>query len=314
MNDLGKKRVPFLFVVSFDARDVLVLPLDQVDSSVIQYVFPGHSLVGKSLKNNEPLQFDIQPCDEDRYAKAFDLVQHHLHYGDSFLLNLTMPTRVDTNYSLLDIFHSAKARYKLWLKDQFVVFSPETFVTIKEGNIRSFPMKGTMDASVPDAEKKLLESEKELAEHYTIVDLIRNDLSLVAKNVRVERFRYIERLNTHRHTLLQMSSEIVGDLPKDYHEHLGTILSSMLPAGSITGAPKKKTVEVILQAEKYERGFYTGVMGIFDGQNMDSAVMIRFLEQADSGFVYKSGGGITTRSVCAEEYQELKDKIYVPIH
>lgn len=314
MNDLGKKRIPFLFVVSFDASEVLVWPLDQVDSSAIQYVFPGHSLVGKSLKNNEPLQFDIQPCDEDRYAKAFDLVQYHLHYGDSFLLNLTMPTRVDTNYSLLDIFHSAKARYKLWLKDQFVVFSPETFVTIKEGNIRSFPMKGTMDASVPDAEKKLLESEKELAEHYTIVDLIRNDLSLVAKNVRVERFRYIERLNTHRHTLLQMSSEIVGDLPKDYHEHLGTILSSMLPAGSITGAPKKKTVEIIRQAENYERGFYTGVMGIFDGQNLDSAVMIRFLEQADNGLVYKSGGGITTRSVCAEEYQELKDKIYVPIH
>lgn len=314
MNTLGKKRVPFLFVVSFDTSEVMVLPLDKIDASSVKYDFPDKTNVEESYIPDKVLQFDAQPCSKQRYADAFQLVQSHLHYGDSFLLNLTLPSQVSTNYSLNDIFHSAKARYKLWIKDRFVVFSPETFVTIKEGKIRSFPMKGTMDASLPDAEKKLLESEKELAEHYTIVDLIRNDLSLVAKNVRVERFRYIERLNTHRHTLLQMSSEIVGDLSHDYHQRLGTILLSMLPAGSITGAPKKKTVEIIQQAEQYQRGFYTGVMGIFDGQNLDSAVMIRFLEQTDNGLIYKSGGGITTRSVCDEEYQELKDKIYVPIH
>jgi len=313
MNELGGKRIPFLFVISFDGSEVIVLPVHQVDPDIIRYQFPHAGNVLPHSGFPEKLQFEISPVSYERYEKAFHLVQKHLHHGDSFLLNLTMPSVVTSNHSLLDIFFAAKARYKLWLKDRLVVFSPETFVTINNGTIRSFPMKGTIDAALPDAENHLLASEKELAEHYTIVDLIRNDLSLVAKNVRVERFRYIERLPTHRHTLLQMSSEIIGDLPANYHRNIGTILSSMLPAGSITGAPKKKTVEIIREAEQYDRGFYTGVMGIFDGYNLDSAVMIRFLEQTTDGLVYKSGGGITTRSNCLEEYQELKDKIYVPV-
>jgi para-aminobenzoate synthetase component 1 len=237
----------------------------------------------------------------------------HLNFGDSFLLNLTMPSVVRTPHTLLDFYLSANARYKLWIKDQFVVFSPETFVTIEQGIIRSFPMKGTIDASVKDAEIKLLESEKELAEHYTIVDLIRNDLSMVAKNVRLERFRSIERIQTHRHAILQMSSQIAGDLPPNFHCRLGDIFLQLLPAGSITGAPKRKTVEIIKNAENYNRGFYTGVMGIYDGSALFSAVMIRFLEQERDHLLYKSGGGITVQSKCDEEYQELIDKIYVPL-
>ncbi len=313
MNELGGKRIPFLFVISFDGSEAIVKPVHQVDPDLIRYQFPHAGNVLPQPHFPKKLQFDISPVSYARYEKAFRLVQKHLYHGDSFLLNLTMPSPVTSNHSLLDIFFTAKARYKLWLKNRLVVFSPETFVTINDGTIRSFPMKGTMDAALPDAEMRLLANEKELAEHYTIVDLIRNDLSLVAKNVRVERFRYIERLPTHRHTLLQMSSEIVGDLPPNYHHNIGTILSSMLPAGSITGAPKKKTVEIIREAEQYDRGFYTGVMGVFDGYNLDSAVMIRFLEQTPEGLIYKSGGGITTRSNCLEEYQELKDKIYVPV-
>ncbi len=87
----------------------------------------------------------------------------------------------------------------------------------------------------------------------------------------------------------------------------------MLPAGSISGAPKKKTLEVIAEAEQYTRGYYTGVFGIFDGENIDSGVMIRFLEQGPDGLIYKSGGGITAMSNIHEEYQELTDKIYVPL-
>ncbi|PKP30456.1 MAG: aminodeoxychorismate synthase component I [Bacteroidetes bacterium HGW-Bacteroidetes-16] len=313
MNQFGKEGIPFLFIIDFDGNQVIVTPLDQVDRSRMLYSFNGKSNLDKPLSIKDKLTFRITPVSSDRYQQAFELVQQHLHYGDSFLLNLTMPSVVESNYSLQEIFYSAYARYKLWMKDRFVVFSPETFVTIEDSIIRSFPMKGTIDASIADAERKLLESEKELAEHYTIVDLIRNDLSMVSKNVRVERFRYIERLETYRNCLLQMSSEIAGDLSHDYHENIGTILSKMLPAGSITGAPKKRTVEIIRQAEQYERGFYTGVMGIFDGTNLDSAVMIRFVEQTPGGLIYKSGGGITTRSRCDEEYQELMDKIYVPV-
>jgi len=90
-------------------------------------------------------------------------------------------------------------------------------------------------------------------------------------------------------------------------------LFTLLPAGSITGAPKNKTVEIIRSTETYERGFYTGVFGVFDGCNMDSAVMIRFIERTPEGYVYKSGGGITAFSKVEDEYNEILEKIYVPI-
>lgn len=176
-------------------------------------------------------------------------------------------------------------------------------------------MKGTIDASLPHADERLLNDPKETAEHATITDLIRNDLSRFAREVTVTRFRYLDKLHTHQGVLWQMSSEIRGRLPHDCHEQLGDLFFSMLPAGSISGAPKKKTVEIIREAENYRRGFYTGVMGYFDGMNLDSAVMIRFLEQGDNGVMaFKSGGGITFQSDAHNEYEEMKQKIYVPIY
>ena len=86
----------------------------------------------------------------------------------------------------------------------------------------------------------------------------------------------------------------------------------LLPACSITGAPKVKTCEIIREAEKYERGFFTGVFGIFDGVKLESAVMIRFIENTSNGLVYKSGGGITCFSNAKKEYQEMIDKVYIP--
>jgi para-aminobenzoate synthetase component 1 len=86
-----------------------------------------------------------------------------------------------------------------------------------------------------------------------------------------------------------------------------------LPAGSITGAPKAKTVEIIKQTENYTRGFYTGIFGYFDGVNLDSAVMIRFIENENGRLFFKSGGGITSMSEVQKEYEELIQKIYVPI-
>ena len=112
-------------------------------------------------------------------------------------------------------------------------------------------MKGTIDASLEEAESLLLNDEKEVAEHHTIVDLIRNDLSIVATNVAVERLMYIDRITTNQGDLLQMSSKISGQLPENYPETIGTILAKLLPAGSICGAPKPKTVEIIKQEEYY---------------------------------------------------------------
>ena len=174
-------------------------------------------------------------------------------------------------------------------------------------------MKGTIDAAIPDAEHQLLANEKEFFEHNTIVDLIRNDLSMVSTNVKVTRFRYIDRVRTNRGDLLQLSSEISGELPDGYLDHLGDILFTLLPAGSVTGAPKEKTVGIIRETELYDRGFYTGIFGFFDGHSLTSAVSIRFIEQTPGGLVFKSGGWITALSDAVSEYQEMLKKIYVPV-
>jgi para-aminobenzoate synthetase component 1 len=314
MNKLGKAKIPFLFIVDFDMKKPIIIPLNEVDASQIMYSINDKKNYTESVIVKKNVEFNSQPVEKSRYSKAFNLVQKHIRHGDSFLLNLTMPSNINTNLSPREIFYSTSAKYKIWFKDNFVVYSPEIFVQTQNGKIHSFPMKGTIMASVPNARKKLLESEKELAEHYTIVDLIRNDLSIVAKNVRVERFRYIEKVQTHKGALLQMSSEIVGELPSSFTQNIGDMIFSMLPAGSISGAPKRKTIEAIKQAENYDRGYYTGICGIFDGENIDSGVMIRYVEQTNDGLMYKSGGGITAKSNLDEEYQELMDKIYIPFN
>ncbi len=155
--------------------------------------------------------------------------------------------------------------------------------------------------------------EKEKAEHATITDLIRNDLSMVANDVKVKRYRYVSQVKTVDSELLQVSSEITGTVKKEIQNSLGSLLSMLLPAGSITGAPKKKTVEIIKEAEQYNRGYFTGVFGYFDGKKLESAVMIRFIENISSNLFFKSGGGITVYSDAKSEYQELIDKVYVPI-
>ncbi len=146
-----------------------------------------------------------------------------------------------------------------------------------------------------------------------VVDLLRNDLGIVAKKVKVDKFRYIDKINAGDKELLQVSSKISGHLEKNWNEKIGDIITSLLPAGSITGTPKKKTVEILNKIEKYDRGFYTGIFGVYDGKSLDSAVMIRFIEKNLNGeLVYKSGGGITCDSSSKNEYQELLDKIYIP--
>ena len=97
-------------------------------------------------------------------------------------------------------------------------------------------------------------------------------------------------------------------------ERIGDIVFTLLPAGSVTGAPKRKTIEIIHEIENYERGYYTGIFGYFDGATLDSGVMIRFIEKTPEGLIYKSGGGITSFSRPESEYQEMIDKVYVPFN
>jgi para-aminobenzoate synthetase component 1 len=312
INRLAASRIPFLFIVDYKAEYGYVIKIEDLDKNYIQFEI-NNQKNQLQIPKNEAIQWDVFPLRFSEYETKFNSVQKHIHKGNSFLTNLTQPTEVETNLSLLDLFECGSAKYKLWLKDKFIVLSPETFVQINGQTITSFPMKGTIDASIPYADEIILNDPKEKAEHATIVDLIRNDLSLVASNVEVKCYRYIEKLTTNKHDLLQVSSKISGLLPDNYYQKLGDILFTLLPAGSISGAPKPKTLEIIEQVEAYHRGFYTGICGLFDGENLDSTVMIRFIEQQNDKMIFKSGGGITAQSDIKKEYEELIQKVYVPI-
>ena len=380
INQLASQDEPFLFVINYQGDKAFIRLLSDINPEECLFDFEGRgnlSHVWKETLKEEISEketwkeeisettWQIEPPLYEDYKRSFNIVKSNIMAGNSYLTNLTCRVPVSCNLSLEEIFHRAKGKYKLLLRRKrtqaedkdhlkeenieenltpFVCFSPETFVRIKGGRIYSYPMKGTLDASLPDAEKQLMEDRKEAAEHATIVDLIRNDLSRVAEDVRVDKYRYIDVLHTNKGNILQTSSEISGCLPEDYPHHLGEILDAQLPAGSITGAPKDKTMQIIQEAEGYDRGFYTGIMGIYDQGELNSAVMIRFIEEetspvdfeadgeknfnasegkgdeasegkepkASRKLYFKAGGGITSKSDCRKEYEEVIQKIYLP--
>ena len=371
INRLASQDEPFLFVINYQGDKAFIRLLSDINPEECLFDFEGRGNFShawketlkegtseketseketwkKETSEEEILEttWQIEPPLYEDYERSFNIVKSNIMAGNSYLTNLTCRVPVSCNLSLEEIFHRAKGKYKLLLRRSenltpFVCFSPETFVRIKGGRIYSYPMKGTLDASLPNAEKQLMEDRKEAAEHATIVDLIRNDLSRVAENVRVDKYRYIDVLHTNKGDILQTSSEISGRLPEDYPHHLGEILDAQLPAGSITGAPKDKTMQIIHEAEGYDRGFYTGIMGIYDQGELNSAVMIRFIEEetspvdfetdgeknfkakegkasegkepkASRELYFKAGGGITSKSDCQREYEEVIQKIYLP--
>jgi para-aminobenzoate synthetase component 1 len=313
MNKRGAARLPFIFIIDYAMNDCKVLSPEEALSKNILFNFNGAKNYPTEVIECKVKILEKSPVDFSQYEQAFRYIQQQIVLGNSYLVNLTFPTPIVATGSLAEVFHSSRAKYRLLFNDRFVVFSPETFVKIDGETISTYPMKGTIDASLAGARKIISENQKEMAEHATVVDLLRNDLSRVAQNVRVEKYRYVDEIESSEKCLLQVSSEIKGDLPPNYRSTLGDIIFEMLPAGSVTGAPKKKTLEIIAEAENYDRGFYTGIAGYFDGENLDSCVLIRFIANIDGQLVYKSGGGITSQSQPQEEYQELIDKIYVPL-
>lgn len=312
LNKFGSQKEPFLFVISYDLSKFYIEKLSKLPTS-IKYEF--NSKEHHKTKNKQS-KLEKNPISFEEYKDKFDILQEEIRKGNSYLLNLTSKTKIDIDTSLDEIFENTNAKFKLRYKnldDDFVCFSPERFVEIKKNKIFTYPMKGTIDANIPNAEARILGDVKEMAEHTMVVDLLRNDLGIIGSKVRVEKFRYIDKINAGDKKLLQVSSKISAQLDVTWHEKIGDILTSILPAGSITGTPKKKTVEILNDIEKYDRDFYTGIFGIFDGENLDSVVMIRFIEVNKNGEIYyKSGGGITLDSNVNSEYQELIDKVYLP--
>lgn len=294
-------------MISYDLQNYHVQSLKDLNESI------KFELSSKKTKiKNYSSKLKKYPISFEKYKKKFDDVQIQISKGNTYLLNLTNKTKIDLDFSFDEVFEKVNAKFKLKYFDEFICFSPERFIKIKNDKIFTYPMKGTIDASIPNARSKILGDVKEMAEHTMVVDLLRNDLSIVSQKVRVEKFRYIDEINAGDKKLLQVSSKISGQLESNWIENIGNILVSLLPAGSITGTPKKKTIEIIEEIENYDRDFYTGVFGVFDGENLDSSVMIRFIQKEENEFYYKSGGGITCDSNASLEYQEFIDKIYLP--
>jgi para-aminobenzoate synthetase component 1 len=310
INHLGSIKKKFVFIIDFECKEYIIetLPTEKLFFKMDDFLNYKNHVLKKKDFSLKPVYISFE-----KYKNSFDKVIKEIKNGNTYLLNLTFQTKLNSNLNLKEIFYASQSRFKLYLEDKFVCFSPERFIKIQGTKIETYPMKGTIDAKKKNAKEILLKDEKESAEHLMVVDLLRNDISMVASKVRVEKYRYIDKIKAGKRELLQVSSKIVGELDVDWKSKIGDILTTLLPAGSITGTPKKMTTQIIKKIEDYDRGFYTGIFGYFDGENLDSAVSIRYIEKDENGFIYKSGGGVTLLSDIKKEYKEMCEKVYIPL-
>ena len=162
INRLASQDEPFLFVINYQGDKAFIRQLSDINPEECLFDFEGRGNSSDEMKNNSEkiaeISWQIAPPLYEDYERSFDIVKNNIMAGNSYLTNLTCKVPVSCNLSLEDIFNQAKGKYKLLLRrkrnlNPFVCFSPETFIRIKNGRIYSYPMKGTLDASFPDAEK-----------------------------------------------------------------------------------------------------------------------------------------------------------------
>mgnify|MGYP000550098879 CR=1 FL=1 len=328
LSEWGQKRQPFFALVDFDGN-VAAAPVkwaspgpktgvlrEKVDFSGqnlhFQFYVALHdkdpSIAAMDF-HSRPTILKITPPPKQQTVSAIQALQSQLREGNSYLVNYCSQTFVELGQDLSSLYTQSTAPFTVWLEGQFMAFSPESFITVMENQISTNPMKGTgFDARL------LLNDTKEQAEHATVVDLLRNDLGQVARDIRLGDYRYLTAIpQADGRTLYQTSTEIKGTMPDDWRDHIGDWLPRLLPAGSVTGAPKKETVALIRRFEAEPRGFFTGVAVLFDGDNLYSCVLIRFLDLAGETLKFRSGAGITIYSDAEQEYEEILNKVYIPV-
>ena len=258
------------------------------------------------------------------YHQAFNKVQDYLTAGDCYQINLTQCWQGElSNQQLVDylpsLHQSTQAPFAGYLalgNYELLSCSPELFFTFDrngqgEHTIITKPIKGTrprgQNVAADQANKnELASSEKDIAENVMIVDLLRNDLGKYAKTgtVKVPKLFDIESFSNVHHMVSTITATLKDDISP------WTVLFESLPAGSITGTPKKRAVEIINELEAKPRGAYCGTMGYlnFDGTGQWN-VLIRTLQASDNNVSLWAGGGITIASDCEAEYQECFDKV-----
>lgn len=251
----------------------------------------------------------------DTYAAAFARIQHYLHAGDCYQINLAQrfsaPATGDGFGAYCQLRQLSPAPYSAFLNfpdGQILCASPERFLQISGRQVETKPIKGTRRRSEDTIKNQQLVDElrthpKDRAENVMIVDLLRNDLSQSCHTVRVPKLFEVESF-AHVHHLV---STITAQLRPE--RDALDVLRDCFPGGSITGAPKQRAMHIINELEPHPRGVYCGAIGYvgFDG-NMDSNIVIRTLVYRDGEIACWAGGGIVADSDCAAEYQETLDK------
>jgi len=251
--------------------------------------------------------------DRDEHLRRVERAKHHIREGDVFQVVVSQRAVRPTSASPVELYSALRRvnpspyLFLLELGDLALVgSSPETVVKCEGSRATVNPIAGTIAPGEGDAEK-LLSSEKDRAEHVMLVDLGRNDLSRVCTpgSVRVERFMRTERYSHVTHLV----SEVAGELRDDVSPY--DLLRACFPAGTVSGAPKVRAMQIISELEGYRRGVYAGAVGyVFPAEReMDTCIAIRTLVFRDGSCHLQAGGGIVADSIATEEHQECLDKL-----
>ncbi len=280
----------------------------------LQKLFSNNSIVKRELQINS----DVQPnMSKEEYIKAFDRIKNYILEGDCYQVNLTQRFSAafegDSWAAYLKLRQLNPAPFSAYINipsGSVLSSSPERFLLLTGNQVETKPIKGTKHRSVFAYEDKalavsLLESKKDRAENLMIVDLLRNDISKSCESgsVHVPKLFSLETYTTVHHLV----STITGRLNEG--KHALNLLRDCFPGGSITGAPKHRSMEIIEELEPYRRSVYCGSIAYigFDG-NMDSNICIRTLVKYENKLYFHAGGGIVWDSNADAEYKECFDK------
>ena len=277
------------------------------------------------LKKGKPMEFQpirlaepIHPqFEEKRYCDMVEKAREYIREGDIFQVVLSNPRRARATGSLFDTYRVLRATnpspYMFYFNSDDIEIagsSPETLVSLKEEILHTFPLAGTRPRGKTKEqdiklEKELLADEKERAEHNMLVDLGRNDLGKISKigTVEVEKYMGIERYSHVMH----IGSTIRGEIRED-KDALDAV-DAILPAGTLSGAPKFRACEIIEELEQSRRGIYGGAIGYLDfSGNLDVCIAIRLAYKKNGEICIRSGAGIVADSVPQKEYEECANK------
>lgn len=256
-------------------------------------------------------------ADQETYCKMVGKAKEYIRDGDIFQVVLSNPMTAKAKGSLFDTYRVLRTTnpspYMFYFSSDDIEVagaSPETLARLENGRLYTFPLAGTRPRGKTEEEdrrmeKELLSDEKELAEHNMLVDLGRNDIGKISRpgTVHVEKYMEIQRFSHVMHIGSTVSGELRPD--KDGVD----VIDAILPAGTLSGAPKLRACEIIAELEQSKRGIYGGAVGYLDFTgNIDTCISIRLAYKKDGRICVQSGAGIVADSVPENEFNECRNK------